>query len=283
MDINEITRVEKRGDFFFKRDDLYKPFDWSPINGSKVRQCELLIEKNISIAKNGIVTGSSILSPQASIVSAIAKNHRFPCTIMYGGTNIDSLRKKKYPSLCLEYGANVCVVSNSGFTSVLTSKADEYARKNRCLHIRYGIDLLNKIDVFINSVAKQVANIPNDIDNIVLTVGSGTTLIGVMLGMARYKPNIKNVYGVGCAPNRVDKIKSYVEKINIQMGIKIPLWKLHYIDAFNEYDGYKYSQTMKEQYNGIVFHPRYEAKTFHWLKEQRLDGNTLMWIIGSDW
>lgn len=48
MTIKDLTPVEKRGDLWFKRDDLYTPFDFSPANGSKLRQCQILIDKNLN-------------------------------------------------------------------------------------------------------------------------------------------------------------------------------------------------------------------------------------------
>jgi len=71
----DLTPVEKRGDYYFKRDDLYQPFDFSRVNGSKLRQCQLLIKKNIDIAKNGVITGTSVLSPQAASNSISLERH----------------------------------------------------------------------------------------------------------------------------------------------------------------------------------------------------------------
>ena len=47
MNPYELTPVEGIGSYLFKREDLYKPFDFSPVNGSKLRQCEILLEKQI--------------------------------------------------------------------------------------------------------------------------------------------------------------------------------------------------------------------------------------------
>lgn len=39
MDLDAFTPVQKVGDYFFKRDDLFAPFNDIPLNGGKVRQC----------------------------------------------------------------------------------------------------------------------------------------------------------------------------------------------------------------------------------------------------
>ena len=38
-DIDALTPVERVGDYWFKRDDYFMPFDDIPVNGGKVRQC----------------------------------------------------------------------------------------------------------------------------------------------------------------------------------------------------------------------------------------------------
>ena len=65
----------------------------------------------------------------------------------------------------------------------------------------------------------------------------------------------------------------------------LPLGILRYVDAFGKYKGFKYENTYNEQYMGIKFHPRYEAKAYLWmtkaLKPKR-DRKTLFWINGKD-
>lgn len=277
-----ITPVERIGDYYFKREDKYRPYGFSPVNGSKLRQCELLVDKNTDKAKNGIITGTSVLSPQAAIVATVAKAYNLPCTIMYGGTTMEALSQKRYSSLCMDLGANVEVVSKSGFTSVLTSKAEAKAKANGLLHVRYGMDLMGNMDVFLGSVAEQVDNIPYELDNLIVTVGSAITLIGILVGIARYGKVVHNIYGIGCAPNREEKIRHYAETIEYETGLVLPMENLHYVDAFNTLQGYRYENVEHESYYGIDFHPRYEAKTFKWLKNSGLTGETLMWITGRD-
>lgn len=283
-DINDLTPIEKRGDYWFKRDDFYRPFDFSPVNGSKLRQCQLLIEDNMDTAKNGIITGTSVLSPQSAIVASVAKHKKIPCFIYYGGTTYESLLKKKIPSLCVDLDAKVEIVSKMGYTSVLNAKAIEKAQLLGLFNVQYGFDLQNNLNVFFESVAKQVENIPDDIENIVITVGSGITLIGVLWGIVLFNKKVKNIYAIGCAPNRINKINNYSNIIYFIKNISLPIHKIIYIDAFNEIKGYKYENTINANYNGITFHPRYEAKTFNWLNNNNkiINGKTLMWITGGD-
>lgn len=276
-----LTPVEKRGSYFFKREDFYAPFGFSPANGSKLRQCQLLVKKNWDTARNGIITGTSVISPQSVIASSVAKSLNVPCTVYFGGTTPELLAKKKYPSLCDSLGASLFVVSKMAYTSVLSSKAHDYAVENNVFHIKYGFDLMQNTDVFLDSVANQAKNIPQEVKNIVITVGSAITLLGLLVGIAKYATHVEKVYGVGCAPDRRKKIQDYADLIYFQENIRVPIEKLVYIDAFNSMKGYKYENTMNEEYYGIVFHPRYEAKAFRWLKNNPLD-NSLFWITGCD-
>lgn len=279
MNEYQLTPVEKFGKYSFKREDLYRPFDFSPVNGSKLRQCQILVQKNANY--NGFVTGTSIKSPQAPILSAVGKSINKPVTIMYGGTTFDNLKDNKYYQLCLSCGGDVKIVSKMAFTSVLNLKSELYAKEHGLYNVKYGIDLMNNLDVFIDSTANQVQNI-GEVDNIVVTVGSSITILGILYGLVIHNIPCKRIYAIGCAPNRVDKINEYSKAIFNEKGVRLPVEKIIYVDAFNLYKGFKYENTVNEEYFGLQFHPRYEAKTFRWLKNNDLIGNTLMWITGSD-
>lgn len=281
MDYTELTPIEKRDDYWFKREDLYRPYSFSPANGSKLRQCQLLVEKNIGTARNGIITGTSVFSPQAVIAATVAKGFGVPCSIFYGGTREELLFKKHYPSLAKELGANISIVSKLAYTSVLSARAEEVAQEKAYFHIRYGFDLRNNLDVFIHSVAEQAANIPSDVRNIVITVGSAITIVGLLFGLSKHPNNVERIYAIGCAPNRLNKIQEYANMLYFEYGTPLPIDKVKYVDAFNSLRGYKYENTMQEEYQGIAFHPRYEAKTFRWLRNNPKEA-CLFWITGAD-
>ena len=281
MDTRYITPVEYINGIYVKREDLFKPYPFSNVNGSKLRQCILLIEKNIDKAKNGIISGTSVVSPQSAICASVAKSLNIPCTIMFGGTNENSLKKKPYPVIAKQCGANIVIGSKLGYTTVLQSKATEFAKEHDLFQVKYGFDLMNNLDVFFGSVAEQVKNIP-EVENLVITVGSAITLVGVLYGMAIYNKNIKNVYAYAIAPNRINKIQKYKDLIFLEKGVILPIERVKYIDYFAKV-GYNYNKSMNEKIGDIVLHPRYEAKTYNWLKSTNLiNGSTLFWIVGGD-
>lgn len=280
MDTKYITPIEKVDGIYVKREDLFKPYLFSNANGSKLRQCALLIEKNIDIARNGIITGTSVVSPQSVILASVAKSMDIPCTILYGGTTEENLKKKKYPMIAKALGADLVVGSKIGYTSVLEARARELATQKNLFLVEYGFDLINNLDVFIESVALQVENIP-DVDNLCVTCGSAITLIGILYGIALYGKNIKNVYAFAIAPNRMDKLYKYRDLILWEKGVLLPLEKVRYIDYFKEV-GYNYNKSVNENIGNIALHPKYEAKTYRWLKNSLLEGSILFWIVGGD-
>lgn len=280
---NIITPVEKIGEIYFKRDDKFTPFD-NNINGSKLRQCILLFEKNKEHIQNGVITATSILSPQAPIVSELCKYYKVPCTIYYGGTTYEKLDNTPYSIICKNNGANIEILCKSGRQSVLQYHVNKRIEKTNEFNIKYGMDLENNLDVFIESTSNQVKNLPDDLDNLVISCGSAITTIGILLGCTLYNKKIKNIYAVGIAPNRFEKIKSYVSLLNKKFNIDIKLSNLKYIDAFSTMKGFKYENIKNEVYENIIFHKRYEAKTFNWLKNNidYKNEKTCMWIVGGE-
>ena len=270
MDTKFITPVQNIDGLFVKREDLFKPYSFSNANGSKLRQCILLVEKNIDKVKKGIITGTSVVSPQSVICASVAKGLNIPCYIMFGGTNDESLKKREYPMIAKGLGANIIIGSKLAYTSVLQAKATEYAKDNDLFQIKYGFDLMSNIDAFIESVAFQVQNVP-DVDNLVITVGSAITLIGVLYGMAIYNKNIKNVYAYAIAPNRIEKIQKYRDLIYLEHKVTLPINKVRYIDYFAQV-GYNYNKSMNEKIGDIVLHPKYEAKTYIGSNKQNSKG-----------
>lgn len=281
----EITPIEDLGGILFKREDKFKPFAFCNANGSKLRQSIILTKKNIERARNGLITGTSILSPQGVIVAATARHLHVPCKVIYGGTTIERISKEKYPKEVVRLGGKVIIGSKCPRTAVLNSIAKKESEKDGSFLIKYGFDLRNNLDCFVQSVAEQAQNIPDDVTDIVIVVGSSITLIGLLYGIAIYGKKIKTIWGVGCAPNRMDKIKHYADIIREEKNIILPLGIIKYIDAFSIYKGFKYENTYEEEYCGIKFHPRYEAKAWLWTRKQlkpKPDRKTLFWINGQD-
>ena len=279
----DLTPVELVEDLYLKREDKFRPFNFSNANGSKLRQSILLLLKNKEKIKSGVITCCSIHSPQAVLVASSCKALNVPCTIFYGGTKSEALKKLDMPLAVLKCGGKIEIPAETGRSNVLQSIAKKRCERSGEFLVKYGINLIDNLDVFLSSVAKQVQNIPEELDNLVITCGSGITSTGILLGLQLFQKKVKNIYLVGVAPNRVKKIKDNLVEISSYLGRDVTKIDFNYIDLFN-CRGFQYEKKFKQNHYGINFHGNYEAKTYWWLKNN-IDykkEKTLFWVVGGE-
>lgn len=268
-----LTPVEKIDGLWIKRDDLYRPFG-PGVNGGKMRQAMMLID-SVKGSYNGVISYCSVHSPQGPITAAAAKYYNLPCIIMYGGVKRETLTALPMPRLCFQYGAKVVVGARSGRHAVLHAKAREMAVKNNYFIVQYGINLTAHSDVLLRAVSEQAANIPDDLENLVITCGSGITSTGVMVGLKNFDKRVKNVHLVATAPDRREFIHEQLRRYGADR-------EFIYHDLFHE-PGFTYEKNQEASYGGIQLHPHYEAKTMKWFANSGLPKEgTLFWIVGAE-
>lgn len=271
--MNRLTPVERRAGLWIKRDDLYHPFGPREVNGGKLRQCMMLVD---SVKQNtrGLISCCSIHSPQAPITAATAMAYGMRCTILYGGTSRKKLLESPMPRLCLKYGATVALAARSGRSSILYARAREIAQEDDFI-VQYGINLSGHSDVLLGAVSAQVENIPDELENLVMTCGSGITASGVMIGIKRYRKYVKNIHLVATAPDRQKIIHETLRQHGADR-------EFHYHDLFHT-PGFLYEKREKATWAGIELHPNYEAKTMRWFASSGLDpSGTLFWVVGAE-
>lgn len=283
LKIDEITPVEYIDGLYLKRDDKYAPIDFIGVNGTKLRQCACLLIKNFDKISNGVITCCSIHSPQGLIVTSLCKYIGVKSTVLYGGTTEDKLPLRNIPNKILNIGGNIDIVSKMGRLTVLNSKAKKRASITGEFIVEHGMDLMENIDCFLESVANQVSNLPSDLENLVITCGSGISTTGILYGIQRYRKNIKNIYLVGVAPNREQRIKSNIIELGNKLGVDLKCPEFIYVDLFNT-KGFRYEKKELAKHKSVNFHPNYEAKTYNWLKENidYKNNKTCLWVIGGD-
>lgn len=134
--------------------------------------------------------------------------------------------------------------------------------------------LLFKRDDLYGAVAAQVENIHDEIENLVMTCGSGITASGVMIGLNRYGKKVRNVHLVATAPDRRESIHRTLREHGADRDFI-------YHDLFHT-EGFAYEKPATAVWGGITLHPNYEAKTMQWFVKSGLDpGSTLFWIVGA--
>jgi len=270
----ELTPVCEEDGLLLKRDDFYAPYGVGDVNGGKLRQAVMLIE-SIRSRYNSILSYCSIHSPQAPITAAASRMFDLPCTILYGGTSVERLRKLPMPRLALNHKARVIVAAKSGRHNVLYAKAKEIAERENSFIVHYGINITGYTSVLYNAVAAQVENIPDRLDNLVLTCGSGITAIGVMLGIKRFNKSVESVHLVATAPNRV-------QFINKALSEHDACREFIYHDLFSQ-PGFIYEKPARATWGKVKLHPHYEAKTMLWFCNSGIKKeNSLFWIVGAE-
>lgn len=183
----KLTPVQRaESGLFIKRDDLFQPFGLGRVNGGKLRQAMWML---CAKRPKGVITGASLSSPQNVIVSCVANYLKIPCICIYGGVKESSL-SLPMPMLCKKYGAKI-MIAKSGRHNVIYSLADELAKEKDYQIIEYGMNAQDNIEAFYEANANQVRNIPNELDNLVVTCGSGITSTGIIYGLRKYQKNKK--------------------------------------------------------------------------------------------
>lgn len=277
MNANDITPVQEIAGMKFKRDDLYAPFGAGEVNGGKLRQCMMLVEAAIQRQQDikGIITYCSIHSPQGPITAAVARSFNLPCIIAYGGAGDMSIATGAMPRLAMSYGADVRVIARSGRHKVLKDRADALARRQGLFTVQYGINLDDYGEVLIGAVAEQAQNIPDGLDDIYITCGSGITASGVIIGLEKYGKRVGNIHLISTAYDRRDKVQSTLRKFGIRR-------QFIYHDLFHS-PGFAYEKKQKMRIGGVSLHPQYEAKAMKYIMDNGLNTrNALFWIVGAE-
>lgn len=274
MNEHSLTPVQRVDGLWLKRDDLYTPFGPGEVNGGKLRQCVMLVD-SVKDGYDGLVTYCSIHSPQAPITAAVARANGLPCCIVYGGTTRASVAALPMPRLAMRYGATIVLAARSGRHSILHARAKELAEQKNSFIVQYGINIIGHGDTLLTAVAAQVQNLPDEVENLVMTCGSGITASGVMIGLHRYGKVVKNVHLVATAPDRRGFIHETLKKYGADRDFL-------YHDLFHR-PGFVYEKSVTASWGGIRLHPHYEAKTMQWFKGSGLaPEKTLFWITGAE-
>ena len=281
-DIDALTPVERVGDYWFKRDDYFMPFDDIPVNGGKVRQCICLLndarEHIVENCGSLVATATGMKSPQGIIVSRVARQLGMESVVFVGNTSLDMItaNPKKYAlmSNTLNVGGKINTGCKIAFDNVLQSFIDRWSADNKLnpFRIRFGINMAEYRDAIIGSVARQVRNLPDDLDYLVVPCGSCIMLSGILTGLEEYGKRVGRVVGIQIAG--YDRRK-FVETA-IGRGMKYD---------FRISTDYRYATPLKKTYNGIGLDWHYEGKAFDYMERHMADEirgkNVCFWVVGD--
>lgn len=274
--IDIITPVENIGGMLFKRDDLYQPFDDLPLNGGKIRQGYRIVSALHDLIKEEyggrVYSTCSLHSPQGIIITRVCKEFGIEATLFHGRTNFNSITKNSFIRHILNCGGHVNIGCRSGFGNVVTSFINSFELTG--YNIGFGINI-DKDELLCGDVECQTQNLPDDLDNLVVPVGSGIIAAAVLRGLTLYKKHVKNIHLIQISGH---DYRSTIE--GLCSGYDIPEYNF-YIS-----NDYPYAKAVRHVLaDGTELDPIYEGKAYDYmlkyLPQCKADGKTLFWIVGN--
>ena len=278
-----ITPIDFWNEVYYKRDDDYAPFGKEHVNGGKVRQAVQLFDEIHDDVKNnhngGVVTATSVHSPQGAIIAKVAQEHGFKCIVAIGGSKPETMYNHHMMKLTKHYGAEIRNVAGHGMTQVIDSRIkDIIIPETGYKLIKFAISLEDNPEAIFDGVTDQVQNIPDELDNLIVPVGSGIQFTGIIRGLEKYNKKVKRIIGVTFVDRR-KTIEKYLDKFRYK---NFPAE----VTTFPEYElhltKHSYSKPIWEKVGDEYMDIIYEGKAHEWMRENidTQKEKTLFWIIG---
>jgi 1-aminocyclopropane-1-carboxylate deaminase/D-cysteine desulfhydrase-like pyridoxal-dependent ACC family enzyme len=247
MNISTKTPIERHGGYWVKRDDL---FEVAGAKGGKARTCWALAQ-----GARGLVTAGTLASPQVNIVARIARELGVPCRahVPTGalGPEVEAARAA---------GAEI-IQHNPGRNSVIIKRArDDAAARvgDGWVEVPFGMECPEAV----RQTASQVRDIPNDVQRIVVPVGSGMSLAGVLVGLEQLG-RLLPVLGVVVGANPRKLLERYAAATAIE--------RVRLVESGSNFR----KRAQDTRLGDLDLDPIYEAKCLPFLRP-----GDLLWIIG---
>ena len=284
-----ITPIELYDNIYYKRDDYFKPFGDYHVNGGKVRQALIMFEKYIDDIKskhnNGVITAGSVHSPQSANIAKVAEFHKVKCITCVGGTKPENLDKHHMMRLTKHYGCEIKIVAGHGMSNVIHARMRELAKENGYMVIEQGELLEKNPSEMFYATADQVENIPDELDNLVVSTGVGIQLMGILLGLKKFNKKVKRIHSICVGPTREKHMKRYEnELLKTQDGM---VWDKPESLNLNEFTMLSHKSPYGKGHDYMVndsyIDDIYEGKAYQWMLDNVDTKNekTLFWCVGK--
>ena len=282
--LGAMTPWENHQGVWFKRDDYFAPLGYGGPNGSKMRQLVWYVNK-FRPGKTHIVTGASIQSPQLSMSAIVGAHYGLRARqIVYSKPH--TVLKHENPRIAFGFGAEFEFASGPYNPIIQRRVAD--LTQDKSLVVEYGITVPHDkydpeaVRKFHEVGAHQVSNIPDSVRRLIVPAGSCNSLTSVMLGLLRDPKNVDELFTIGIGPDKLPWMRARLQYMGLNVDHLPFKWRHH---SLHETGFSKYSDHFNgESFDGINFHPTYEAKMWRWLRTQSpidQDDRTGFWIVGS--
>lgn len=304
--LDVLTPIIEGSRWRYKREDLWAPLGPGCVNGFKLRQgVWFLSQFEPAKTATAILFGGSVKSTQHSMIATVSRYFGKRSTHVLGATS---------PLTCLKHDS-VAIAELQGAEFDFIGVAYTQALQRRVAALRdskpgafafeYGVGLdhhkwpIDSVRSYHAVGARQAANLPPDLTDLVMPAGSCHASVSILIGMLEAGVDVP-AHLVGIGPSRMawmadrfdslgysfhaDSAEAHIQRgwIKSAAGRKV---------SFSFYDlvgsGFAtYQEMWKEECDGIQFHPTYEAKMMRWLRAgggaDYLGERAVVWIVGAE-
>ena len=253
MNVEELTPVERRGDYWFKRDDLFEVYG---ARGGKARAAFQLISQALAQGFKGIATAGARESPQCEIVSCICEALRVPCFLFMPRGRETSVLKTISQNTFSQV-----VVQRVGYNNVIAAHAREYARANGLFYVPFGMECAENV----KTTMQQAQNVPQGVRRVVVPFGSGMSMACVLNGLTLFRRYDVRVLGVQVGRRSLKNLEKFYQPfLGCKVDFELVASPLDYHDAPAE-----------TSLCGVELDPIYEAKCVPFMQP-----GDLLWVVG---
>jgi len=284
MELNELTPVQFDQDIFWKRDDYFKPFGQYHVNGGKLRHSFQIFEEMKLDRYDGVITSTSVHSPQAPAIAKVAQYYGIPCMNCVGGTNENNFKNLPLIRLSQYYGSEIKIVAKHGMPAVIYKRTLELAEKHNYLPIE--INKLQDPRLLFEGTAHQCANLPKDLDLLVVPTAAAVRLAGILIGLQIWDINVKRIVAVCVGPPREKQLANFQQMYyNEDKGLfrtenkNLNFRRVEWVSYYDQ--KIPYSKLFPFNVMGEPIDPLYEGKAVDWLLKHRSNEKTLLWCVGT--
>lgn len=279
---DELTPCEQYGGTWYKRDDLFMPFDDVPVSGGKVRHVMKLLgplASDIHKRHDGIVlSATGVHSPFGLILARVAREYALRTVLFVGATTEQSvLSKHAMLRTATRFGATLDTSARVAYEAALVSALHRWQRAHggRGYWVkRFAIDAREYAHALLHGTAAQVQNVPREVDTLVVPVGAGITAAAIMLGLRLHAPWVTRVVLVQIAGyDRRDEVDALLRGLQ---SVRRYDWHVS--------KRYAYAHQLRRSVApGFTLDPLYEAKAHeHMTDVLHLGGpRVLFWCVGN--
>ena len=241
----DITPVETHGGFYVKREDAWS---WAGASGAKSRAMFTAAQDAA-----GIITAGSRNSAQIERGALVAKALGIPCRIHTGfGKDTPELATAR------RAGAEILQAKPARLTVIKKRFTDDAEDHPDWAVFPFGMDH----PTYLQQVAEQTKNIPEDTQRVVVPYGSGMTLAAVLNGLADHGREKLPVLAVSVGQSSHEYLDKYA-----------PGWRSR-VEIVEHPSKYEQPATTT-RLGDLELDPIYEAKCIEYLRP-----GDLLWTVG---